>query len=749
MSNTGYFFDSQDDGMDQSYTHPKYPIYSMDLDDPRNEKDVLSWLLAEMGYLEQENEPRIRVMRRNLALYRGIQYQDIESRIDARDRGEDRANVVRKIVCNHLYDLTKNRGSRLIKFKPAVAILPTNDELSDKVAAKVTKQLLDHIWYVQDFEGKIQNQLVTNALVMGESYLFILWNKDQGDLSPAYVEAKKKYPNKKIPLLNENGQITQDAQGNDIYIDRPVRTGDVDYRVVLASEVLLQKKQKLIDVDYCFVRELVPTAELRQRYPEKADKIKDLDSQVYDYEKLELRPARSEQVVYTFWHRRSPLMDKGRKIVFIKDCVLENEEIPFSHDQLPFIRFTDVDYPGQLYGVSFYENIKPLTSTYNNITNMLVRNIVLASHPKWMVPAGSVALDRLGNDITIVQYKGPTPPVLATATTVPSDVFAFREKLKEEFQQISGVFGVSRGEPPPGIKAGVALQFLSEQESERYNELVLKYNDLILGIAQMTLAVCGDYYDESDERTVRILGKNNEWMTKFFDVAYLEKDYDIRIQNSSALPRSVAARTQTLLDLNERFPDQFTSEQVIELLDLAQSDKFIDAATVSVRTAQAENEELLKTGEGIVPEEQLSPREYENHIVHWREHTRVLQEYSFKFQTPREAQDRLINHIRATEMLMVEQAASNPLFAQEIQKLALFPMFFKAVPPPPSMAEAAPMASMPEGASPGMNAPILEIPGLPVNAALGGEPQALAQERVPSIEAQSNPGGPVEPTSGS
>lgn len=740
-----YFFDGAIDSLDQSFQQPKYQIYSLDLDDSRNEKEILEWLSAELGFLEDENEARIRVMRRNLALFKGIQYQELETRLDARDRGVDRANVVRKIVSNHLYDLAKNRASRLIKFKPAVAILPTNDELGDKVAAKVTKQLLDHIWYESDFEGKIQTQLVTNALVMGESYLFVLWDQDKGDISPAYIEAKKRAKNERIPLLDENGLPTKDPYGNTIYIDKPVRVGDINYQVFLASEVLLQKKQKFVDVDYCFTRELVNVQELRMRYPDKASKIKDLqDNQVYDYEKMEMRPARQEQVVYTFWHRRSPMMDKGRKIVFLKDVLLENEEFPFSHDQLPFIRFTDIEYPGELYGVSFFENVKQLTGTYNNITNMLLRNIVLASHPKWMVPAGSVALDRLGNDITIVQYKGPQAPVLATAPTVPADVFNFREKLKEEFQQISGVFGVSRGEPPPGIKAGVALQFLSEQESERYNELVLKYNDMILGIGKMTIAVCGDYYDESDERMIRVIGKDNQWMTKFFNVAYLEKDYDIRVQNTSALPRSIAARTQTLLDLNERFPNQFTAEQVIDLLDLAQSDKFIDGATVAVRTAQAENEELLKGVKDSLSEDQLSPKEFENHIIHWREHTRAIQEYGFKYQTPPEIQERLINHILATEMLMVEQAKKNPLFDQELAKLPLFPMFF--VVPVVAPAPVAPQQPIMPGQD-AMGAAIQDLTGLPVNQLVGGEPQAEVNPPMPTVEQQLGVGGPVPPTS--
>ena len=412
-------------------------------------------------------------------------------------------------------------------------------------------------------------------------------------------------------MLDENGQQVVDPQGNKIYVDSPVRIGDVVYRIQLAPEVLVQPKQKWGDVEYLFTIEPMSTSALRAKYPKKAGLIKDTDTQIYNYEKMELEPTRRETLVFTFWHKRSPFMDKGRKIVFTNDCILENTEFPFSHDRLPCVRFTDQDLPGELHGQSFYEQIKGLTGTYNNLTNMLIRNIVMVSHPKWMVPAGSVALDRLGNDITIVQYKGPQPPVLANASSVPGDVFSFRDKLKEEFQQISGVFGVSRGEPPPGIKAGVALQFLSEQESERYNELVLKWNEMIRQVAEMTLAVAGDYYDDSDERMIRILGKNNEYMVEFFKTSHLSKDYDIRIQNSSALPKSVAARTQTLLDLSERFPEQFTGEQVIEMLDLAQSDKFVDSATVAIRSSEAENEKLYE----VKDPNELAPVEYENRLL--------------------------------------------------------------------------------------------------------------------------------------
>ena len=745
-----YSFD--DLNSDRIYNQPAKPIWNLDLDDPKNEKDILKWLIAEYQYLEHENEQRIRIQRRNLALYKGIQYQESEARAENRDRAADRSTFLRKIVANHLFDLTKNRASRLIKFRPAVAILPTNDELEDKLSAKACKGLLDHIWYENDFEGQVQLRLATEAMIMGESYLFIDWNEDKGPLSPAYVQARKKYANGKVPMLDADGQPVKDSAGRPRFVERPVRIGDVEYRIELSPEVLPDKAPRYEQIRHCFTSRVVPIEELRIKYPEKAGDIKTHSEQVYDYDRMELRPTRNEVKVYTFWAKKQYGMEKGRVITFTSDAILENFEAPWTHDGLPFVRFTDIDFPGELYGHSFFEIVKGLTGTYNNLTNLILRNLLLVSHPKWMVPAGSVALDKLGNDVTIVQYKGPTPPQLAVSQTTPPEVYNFRNMLKEEFQQISGVFGVSRGEPPPGIKAGVALQFLSEQESERYNELVLKWNETIRQVAELTLSVAHDYYDESDDRMIRVLGKNNEYMTEFFKVADLNSDYDIRIQNSSALPKSVAARTQTLLDLSERFPDKFTGEQVIDMLDLAQSDKFVDAATVAVRTAEAETEKLLEIESERAAA--MEPQEFENHLVHWRVHTKQIQEFSFKYKTNPDKQKNLVDHVTAHEYLMVQQAKVNPKFAKMLAELELFPMFYRLNPTMEMPTESSVAPETAAGMVPAQPSPLLppanpmQATPLPTNPANSPIPEEAAQPEAAPLETQLMGQGPVEPTRG-
>ena len=142
-------------------------------------------------------------------------------------------------------------------------------------------------------------------------------------------------------------------------------------------------------------------------------------------------------------------------------------------------------------------------------------------------------------------------------------------------------------------------------------------------------------------------------MTVFFDTANLSKSYDIRIQNASALPQSKAARMQTLLDLNQQFPALVTPEMVLDMLDMAQNDKFVDLTTVAVRAAQAE-----KRDDG--PGDDVQVEEHEDHFQHWANHAPVVQEISFKTQTPKKIQEKFKRHIMAHEMLLIEKAKTNP-----------------------------------------------------------------------------------------
>lgn len=720
------------------------PFFTLPLNDKSEDaqKKVHAWLMGELEWLKSQNRDRLKQVERNLALYKGIQFQTQETRTEGRDRTDDRSRVVQKIVAPHLYDLSKSRAAKLLKYKPYVAILPANDELSDKISAKMTKGLLDHIQYVQRYDGVVLPRLVRNTQPSGECYLFVEWDPELGDVNPAYKAEAAGAEGGRVPLMGESGEQEVDDQGKPVWIDKPVKNGDVCYKIRSTIDVFPERpwNGEWESVRHIFWREFMPVEEARLLWPRAADKIKgNKDAVIYDYEKMQETSDKAMVEVWFFAHKRYRTLDKGRSIVFTRDGVLSSTDFPYSHYSLPCVRITDVDIPGELHGRSFFDFIKGLTGADNNMLNMVLRNIVLAGHPKWMLPHGSADKKSLGNDITIVSFKGPVSPQLVSMQTTGPEVFKLMESLRETFQRYADVGMTSRGEPPPGVVAAVAMQFLSELENERWNEAVLKYNEANLQIAIMTLAVAGDYYDASDERTIRLLGKNNQWMGKFFDVAHLSKDYDIRIQSSSALPESKSARIQYVIELAKEFPGIMTNEQVINILDLAQSDKFVTEATTSLTASEAENEQLLDEIEEDIPE----PQEYEDHITHWRTHVRKMREWAFKNQTPPEIQARFEDHVMTTEALMAQKAIENPLYLQELAKLPGFPVLFafkSKLPPEVDTGAALVAGELAAGQLPPEPQMPTQAPGEPVNVEPPSVDAQLAQEQAPTP-------GPVEPTS--
>jgi hypothetical protein len=583
-------------------------------------------------------------------------------------------------------------------------------------AAKSTKALLDHIQYNQNFQSIITPIIAKNMSVMGESYLWITWDPNIGDRHPYSKDGEV------ITLLGSDGKPEKDSTGKVIKIDRPITTGDVKYEVVLSHDVLLQKSPQFSQVKYSFRRHIMPVEEARLKWPDSAKDILQSDGYKLDFDFLEMKHMTNEVVVWEFNHIKTPQLPNGRQIFFTSKAVLSNADSPYSHGEHPFERITDIDLPGQVHGISFFETIKSLTGTYNNITNMILRNEYLVSHPKWMVPAGSIELSSLGNDITICQFKGQVAPVLAQANPTSPEMFKMLDKTKEEFQQISGVFQISRGETPPGIKSGVALQFLHEQEAERANTSVLKWNEFIRQTARKTISVAGDYYEADDKRTMRVLGKNNMWMTKFFDSANLSKSYDIRVQNTSALPESKAARIQTIIDLGMSYPGIFTQEQIIDMLDLAQNTKFMSAATSAVRTAESENESIIYDNSEIMPEE------YEDHINHWMVHSRMVQEYHFKNNVPNKIKEVMASHIMIHEMMMEQKAVKNPAFAEKLMALSNYPLFYTTTPPEPQQ-----IIPQQQGAS-SFSEGVRPEEELRINPELGGEEQLGIREEAAPME---------------
>lgn len=612
----------------------------------KSEKKFLEWFNEYYPHIEKANEERIEQLFNNLLWYTGQYDHAKEYRLSLGGNREEKITPKKvPLVVNHLFDLTEQKISRLSRFKSNVKALPVNDEFEDKKSAEFADLILKQLNRQNQFDLKLQEIERWNA-VFGEMYLNIEWNEYIGD-------------------VNEKGK----------------RIGDVCYKLAPPFYKLFDMKRHFDECRWVIeIYEVLHHEEVKKKYGKTVEKCG--RTSVYSYEFLadtfhSKQP--DEVVVYRFVYPPDEYIPEGAYIIFTKDKVLEiAKNYPYSHNKFPFVRLTDIDVPNRLHGMSLFEHLKPIQHNYNKTTSLISKNIFLVAHPKIMMPEGAAKIESMGNAATAVTFRGPVAPSVVTFTPNPPEVYAFRDKLKEELEQVSGVYGVSRGAPPPGIRAGIALQFLEEQELQRANTSIVKHNNFIVEVNEMAISVAGDYYntdtEKGDGRLVRILGSNNQYQIKTLDKVNLSGPYTIHIQNTTALADSRAGRIQQVIDLAQNIPGLLSREQIADLLDLGAPQKFYDIATAALRAAEAENEEMLR-GETV-----SDPDVYEQHIPHWRAHSIIVQGRAYKEDVPDEIKAEMQEHIAIHEMFMLEAAMNNPEGALEIRGLQGFPLFHEPTP---------------------------------------------------------------------
>lgn len=687
------------------------PLWTVD--DFENEEKVLKWLRNSLDVCERFYAGYFSLQLQNLLIYQGHHWLH-QDKYNNRFLDNARLVINRKsprLVFNHTYDFVEHHVSKSTRYKPAVAIFPANREQEDADDAKISKDVLDYIWYLNTVDLHLQ-QWVRYAKIFGEAFFFIDYDFSKGDIHPDWLALKQQ--GQRAPVLDQFGQPILGQEGEPLYIQKCVRTGEVTYRVPAPWHVFEMPCSNREEIEWCIEWDCVDVDYLRAKYPLKANDIKpDSSVNVFNEYSMEYGKLASQVVRYKLYQRHTEFLEKGRYIAFTRDTILEQSDLPYSHGKLPYVKIHDIDVPDCIRGMSFIQQIFPINHQINAVGSLIYKALVLLAHPKIAMPDGATEIQNLLNESTVFSYQGGVPPTIMHMNPVTGELFTYMNKLEEVLQKLGGYFEISRGNAPDGVRAAKALRVLEEQEDKRSYNFVTKFNQLgMIENAKMTLSVAGDFYDDSDGRLARVVGKDNEYRIKQFKAANLSKPYDIRIENTTALSQSASARFE---EINEMMQVRFdpsaplSREQYYNLLDLGALDQFKDIVTRAIRCAQSENDDIL-SGVQVKP-----PTEDEDFIAHWKIHLQAVQSRDFKEITKTERQAAIKRHIYLTEYLMFKKAfgitdtmgqplvLGNQAFAQQLSiECPLFPVYFK-LPVPQPMGQ-----SLPPGPDIGM--PPGEVP---------------------------------------
>lgn len=652
------------------------PVWSIDFS---KEDEGLKWIKDAYDETTDIVEKKALDWFRNLGLYKGVHYRTASS--SERQSAEGRSRIIAdysKVIVNELYDFVESRVSRLSRFEPTVVAVPHSNEHSDKEGAQFVKALFE-TWRHEFDIPRIKREADRRAAIYGDAFSLILWDKDAGDLDPKWLEAQKE-------LGNKRGEVEVDGEKFKYDPKKPKRIGDVCIKRPYPWELRFDPTIDPHEAQWVMYVRYEHIEKVKKDYPKKATALKVGEGLMqFDTQTLYSEPIANHVMVIELWVRSSKYQAEGMYLKCTPDTYLEGPvENPYpmqdrdEFGNLPVVKRTDIHADGDFYGFPTLNVLANTQHALNQLYFLAKKSILLAAHPKLLVPnQGKVNVDSLGNDTTVVRYNHPFQPQIATYNALRPEVFNFIEVLSSKLVQISGNQPISKGNMDSNIRSGRMIRLLEELESLRATETVKESERFVVAMYRKMLAVAGKFYREDDDRLLRIVGKDKEFIIDSFKASVLSKPYDVRVLPSSNLPQTPSARIGAVAELMQipGFQTLLPQQQWADMLDLGAPEKFYDAARAALSKAEWENEEIIQ---GRTPPE---PIDGDDHVVHWKTHCTLIESKAF-LEFSEGMQEDLTNHLLVHEMDMYDHMQKNPAFQQVLLSLPGFPKYYEPMPAP-------------------------------------------------------------------
>ena len=651
------------------------PLWSVDL---KKDSAILDWF-RECSYgLSEYFRPLFREQKSNLAFFigAGINPNWASPYTQVYANTSDIFSSNEQIFINDLYRLVMDQVTLIVSHELVPDVLPNSEDYSDKVACNITKDWLESMNYTLGteqwrFRWEVQKKM------FGEAFAIVMWNPQIGDIHPL----AKKYVDEDIEMVDEDGNPISGLDQNPMKLRKNMRIGDLEIINVMPWDLMKDPQVNDKDSNWFWWVEYLDVDYLKKKYKEFNWDIKTNrgpDTQYDFYTNTEKENPNKRKVFYLY-HRSHEFMPEGRFIICSDDHVMVNEPIKMptiiNNQDLPLIHFKDLDIGlGNRGSPILFRNCKNLSDANNRIANQIYNNLEMESPKMFVHETSGVDAQRMPNGTTAIEWHGNIKPTIETPRTNTASIFNFQQQIQKSMDQVALQNPLVKGETPNAqLDSFVSLQYFEDQRTQLAAPNIKDHIRCMEQLFRLMITIAKDKYRPDDGRLIKILGRHNTYQLKYFDPINLQKSYDVHITTSGNLANSKAARTQMLLSIKREFPSMMTDEVFMDMLGLSHSKKFMNAITAAVSSAESENQDMM-SGKPV-----LSPQRYEDLIAHWDAHRIPMQTMDFK-QSPEEVQEIFIGHVAATEKLMFEQAAENPLFGERLGQLRQFPMFYTPKP---------------------------------------------------------------------
>ena len=320
--------------------------------------------------------------------------------------------------------------------------------------------------------------------------------------------------------------------------------------------------------------------------------------------------------VWHVYHKDCDACPGGRHFKFTSDdrVIGPVEKMPYT--RLPIFRITPEEFLLTSFGYSRANDLQAPQEALNAEMSTILTNHNAAGIQAIWVPTGCELDEHMVGEGVLIVEGGQIPPQGVNFAKTPKEFFNFRDVLSQSMEQLSGVNSVARGQPEASLRTGEALKVLDSKAVQAGTSLLQSYYDCIEEVGTFLLQHLPVFMNGNDERTVRMVGRNNRAYAKTFQKQSLDNISNVRVQAGNALSKTVSGRLAIADKLLEHGFVR-SQEQYLTVLNTGQLKPLVESDQSELDLIRDENERL-DIGQPCYADPT------DNHVLHIREHKSII-----------------------------------------------------------------------------------------------------------------------------
>jgi len=595
-------------------------------------------------------------------------------------RGFMRANLRRDVprpVTNRYKSILDSIDAPLSRLEPSLTCAPGSDKDDDRMTADLGNRVLDYLAGVVEldrFKGELSKILVTCCNAYGHlghdpdagaKTRVGKWDCETCDKSMSADKAEESggmCPECESPLRPSADKTDTVAEG-EMYLE-----------AVTPFEVWLDYAiARMDDQPMVMIRRLRPRQWAESRWPDKAKEIKKLPAVsstadvglTYLQSIIRLTPGGSTVGGIGFgaavrWDEAilddtlyvKPCVDypEGLYLRMLGDeLILEDRELRELTDDgteetpgqsfIPVVHYGYDNVPGVHVHTGPADHLKDLQRQRNRREAAIELYFQRMANGVWLIPEGTDVQTPTGEEGWVMRYSplgsNGAKPERMDGGRLPASFVQWLESIDRQMDDVGGTYDIFRGEKPPNVSSGYAMQILTERAQSRFAHVFANYEVAHAQLGRMMFLIFRQH--APDELYFKIKGEEARWTVQTIRKADLEGGVDIRVESGSARPRTTLekkANAEQALQLG--LIDPTDPDVRLRLLNLYGIPELMASAKADDEQIAREHETLIQwaksvtdpnTGEpppDMTPEQMMLPvlvdPLLDNHTLHLSRH---------------------------------------------------------------------------------------------------------------------------------